>query len=95
MKNNMWSKKTLVPFLVEKGFISGETVKNILAPGECQGRELVLATKAAYNLETKSPGETLDPYYECPYCNFYHVGHNYQVDGTKSGGGEIPTTVSK
>ena len=35
MKNTMFSKKRLIPFLVEKGFITGETVKNICAPGEC------------------------------------------------------------
>jgi hypothetical protein len=32
------------------------------------------ATKAAYNLEVKSPGETLEPYH-CPWCSFYHIGH--------------------
>ena len=36
---------------------------------------MILATKAAYNLEVKSPGEILDPY-ECPFCGFYHIGHS-------------------
>jgi hypothetical protein len=35
---------------------------------------MVAATKAAYNLEVKRPGEILDPY-PCPWCGFYHVGH--------------------
>ena len=34
----------------------------------------VKATKAAYNLEVKTPGDTLEPYH-CPFCGFYHVGH--------------------
>lgn len=38
---------------------------------------MVLATKAAYNLEVKSPGETLDPY-ACPYCGYYHIGHQME-----------------
>jgi len=38
---------------------------------------MVLATKAAYNLEVKSPGETLDPY-KCPFCDFYHIGHSIE-----------------
>lgn len=35
---------------------------------------MVLATKAAYNLEAQRPGESLEPY-ACPWCLFYHVGH--------------------
>ena len=38
---------------------------------------MVHATKAAYNLEVKSPGEVLDPY-ACPFCGFYHIGHAMQ-----------------
>jgi len=34
----------------------------------------VLATKAAYNLETKRKGEVFDVY-KCPFCEFYHIGH--------------------
>jgi hypothetical protein len=34
MKNKMWSKKTLIPWLIEKGFISGEKTKNRIAYGE-------------------------------------------------------------
>jgi hypothetical protein len=36
---------------------------------------MVLATKAAYNLEVKSPGEILDPY-RCPFCYYCHIGHS-------------------
>ena len=36
---------------------------------------MLLATKAAYNLEAQRPGESLEPY-ACPYCNHYHVGHS-------------------
>lgn len=42
----------------------------------------VLATKAAYNMEVKYPGEIFDVY-RCPFCNFYHIGH--AVDPTKFG----------
>ena len=39
---------------------------------------MVHATKAAYNLEVKSPGETLEPYH-CPWCGCYHVGHAVEL----------------
>ena len=34
----------------------------------------VLATKAAYNLEVKRPGEQFDVY-KCVYCGYWHLGH--------------------
>ena len=40
---------------------------------------MVKATKAAYNLEAKSrTSEILEPY-QCPFCDFYHVGHTMDV----------------
>lgn len=38
------------------------------------------ATKAVYNLEVKTPGDTLEPYH-CPWCGFYHVGHPVANNG--------------
>ncbi len=34
----------------------------------------VQATKAAYNMEVKYPGEYFDVY-QCIYCDYYHIGH--------------------
>jgi hypothetical protein len=34
MKNKMWSKKTLIPWLIEKGFISGEKYSVATGSGE-------------------------------------------------------------
>lgn len=79
------STSTLPPAIIEK-FENDRRLA--LASGEqraCGSKirygNIVLATKAAYNLEVKSPGDVLDPY-ECPWCGAYHIGHQMDEAST-------------